>query len=167
MPGQPSTTRIEPMTGAHAAAVLAVYQAGIDEGNATFETQAPGWDDFTAARLPGHRFVAITAGQVTGWVAVSAVSGRCVYAGVVEHSVYVHPAAHGQGIGRRLLQTLIASTEAAGIWTIQSGIFPENTASLALHQAVGFRVVGTRERLGCHHGRWRDVVLIERRSPVV
>ena len=155
------------MTGAHAAGVLAVYQAGIDEGNATFETQAPGWDDFTAARLPGHRFVAITAGQVTGWVAVSAVSGRCVYAGVVEHSVYVRPAARGQGIGRRLLETLIASTEAAGIWTIQSGIFPENTASLALHQTLGFRVVGTRERLGCHHGRWRDVVLIERRSPVV
>jgi len=155
------------MTGAHAAGVLAVYQAGIDEGNATFETQAPGWDDFTAARLPGHRFVAITAGQVTGWVAVSAVSGRCVYAGVVEHSVYVRPAARGQGIGRRLLETLIASTEAAGIWTIQSGIFPENTASLALHQRLGFRVVGTRERLGCHHGRWRDVVLIERRSPVV
>jgi phosphinothricin acetyltransferase len=167
MPGQPSGTRIEPMTGAHAAGVLAVYQAGIDEGNATFETQAPGWDDFTAARLPGHRFVAITAGQITGWVAVSAVSGRCVYAGVVEHSVYVHPSARGQGIGRRLLETLIASTEAAGIWTIQSGIFPENTASLALHQAVGFRVVGTRKRLGCHHGRWRDVVLIERRSPVV
>jgi L-amino acid N-acyltransferase YncA len=155
------------MTGVHAAGVLAVYQAGIDEGDATFETRAPGWDDFTAARLPGHRFVAITAGQVTGWVAVSAVSGRCVYAGVVEHSVYVHPAARGQGIGRRLLETLIASTEAAGIWTIQSGIFPENTASLALHQAAGFRVVGTRERLGCHYGRWRDVVLIERRSPVV
>ena len=87
-----------------------------------------------------------------------AVSGRCVYAGVVEHSVYVHPAARGQGAGRRLLDTLVASTEAAGIWTIQSGIFPENTASLALHQAAGFRVVGTRERIGQHHGRWRDVI---------
>jgi GNAT superfamily N-acetyltransferase len=100
-------------------------------------------------------------------VAASAVSGRCVYAGVVEHSVYVHPAARGRGIGRRLLDALIASTEAAGIWTIQSGIFPENTASLALHQAAGFRVVGTRERIGRHHGRWRNVVMIERRSPVV
>ena len=100
-------------------------------------------------------------------MAASAVSGRCVYAGVVEHSVYVHPAARGRGIGRRLLDALIASTEAAGIWTIQSGIFPENTASLALHQAAGFRVVGTRERIGQHHGRWRDVVLIERRSPAV
>jgi L-amino acid N-acyltransferase YncA len=159
--------RIEPMTAAHAGPVLAVYQAGIDEGNATFETRVPGWDDFTAARLPGHRFVAIANGQVAGWAAASAVSGRRAYAGVVEHSVYVHPAMRGHGIGRRLLDALIASTEAAGIWTIQSGIFPENTASLALHQAAGFRVVGTRERIGCHHGRWRDVVLVERRSPVV
>ena len=155
------------MTGAHAAAVLAIYQAGIEEGNATFETRAPDWAAFTADRLPSHRFVATAAGQVAGWVAASAISGRCVYAGVVEHSVYVHPAARGQGIGRRLLKALITSTEAAGIWTIQSGIFPENTASMALHRAAGFRVVGTRERIGYHHGRWRDVVLIERRSPVV
>ncbi len=155
------------MTAAHAAAVLAIYQAGMDEGDATFETRAPGWPAFTAARLPGHRFVAAVAGQVTGWAAASAVSGRYVYAGIVEHSVYVHPRARGQGAGRRLLDALIASTEAAGIWTIQSGIFPENTASLALHQGAGFRVVGIRERIGQHHGRWRDVVLIERRSPVV
>ena len=107
------------------------------------------------------------AGEVMGWVAVSAVSSRCVYAGVVEHSVYVHPAARGQGVGRRLLDALIASTEAAGIWTIQSGIFPENAASAALHRAAGFRVVGTRERIGRHHGRWRDVVLIEWRSPAI
>ena len=157
------------MTEAHAAAVLAIYQAGIEEGNATFETCAPGWLDFSAARLPGHRFVATgqPGGQVAGWVAVSAVSGRRVYTGVVEHSVYVHPAARGQGIGRALLDELIASTEAAGIWTIESRIFPENAASLALHQAAGFRVVGVRERLGQHHGRWRDVILIERRSQVV
>jgi L-amino acid N-acyltransferase YncA len=155
------------MTDAHAAAVLAIYQAGIEEGNATFETRAPGWPDFTAARLPGHRFVAVVADQVVGWVAASPVSGRGVYAGVVEHSVYVHSAARGRGVGRALVEALIASTEAAGIWTIQSGIFPENTASLALHQAAGFRVVGTRERIGQYHGCWRDVVLIERRSPVV
>jgi len=159
--------RIEAMTDAHAAAVLDIYQAGIDEGNATFETRAPRWEAFSAARLPGHRFVATVTGQVTGWVAASPVSGRRVYAGVVEHSVYVHPGARGQGTGRALLAALIASTEAAGIWTIQSGIFPENTASLALHRAVGFRVVGTRERIGQHHGRWRDVIFIERRSPVV
>ena len=159
--------RIEAMTDAHAAAVLAIYQAGMDEGNATFETRAPQWDTFCAARLPGHRFVAIAAGHVAGWVAASPVSGRRVYAGVVEHSVYVHPAARGRGTGRALLAALIASTEAAGIWTIQSSVFPENTATLALHRAAGFRVVGTRERIAQHHGRWRDTLLTERRSPVV
>jgi L-amino acid N-acyltransferase YncA len=159
--------RIEPMTEAHATAVLAIYQAGIDEGDATFETRAPAWPEFTAARLPDHRYVARTGADVLGWVAVSPVSGRCVYAGVVEHSVYVHPAARGQGVGRQLLDTLITSTEAAGIWTIQSGIFPENTASVALHHAVGFRDVGIRERIGQHHGRWRDVLLLERRSPLI
>jgi len=164
MPSPAAGVRTEPMTGAHADAVLAIYQAGIEEGNATFETRAPDWAFFTAARLPAHRYVAITEGRVVGWVAASAVSGRCVYAGVVEHSVYVHPAARGLGIGYLLLGALIASTETAGIWTIQSGIFPENTASLVLHQAAGFRVVGIRERIGQHHGRWRDVILIERRS---
>jgi L-amino acid N-acyltransferase YncA len=158
---------IEVMTEAHAASVLAIYQAGIDEGNATFETRAPGWEEFTAARLPGHRYVAVTDAGVLGWVAVSPVSARPVYRGVVEHSVYVHAAARGQGVGRALLAALIASTEAAGIWTIQSSIFPENAASVALHAAAGFRVVGTRERVARHHGRWRDTVLIERRSPVV
>lgn len=155
------------MTERHAAAVLAIYQAGIDEGDATFETQAPDWPEFAAARLPGHRFVASDDTGVLGWVAVSPVSGRCVYAGVVEHSVYVHPEARGRGVGRQLLTALITSTEAAGIWTIQSGIFPENTASVALHHAVGFRTVGIRERLGQQHGRWRDVALIERRSPLI
>ena len=163
------------MTAAHADGVLEIYQAGIDEGNATFETRAPSWPEFSAARLPGHRFVALSdpVAEVLGWVAVSPVSSRPVYAGVVEHSVYVHPRARGQGAGRALLDTLIASTEAAGIWTIESGIFPENTASLALHRAAGFRVVGTRQRIGCHWGRpghpdgwWRDTILIERRSPV-
>ena len=155
------------MTDAHAAAVLAIYQAGIDEGNATFETRAPGWEEFTVARLACHRYVAVTGTGVLGWVAASAVSARPVYRGVVEHSVYVHPAARGQGIGRALLDALIASTEAAGIWTIQSSIFPENAASAALHWAAGFRVVGTRVRIAQHHGRWRDTVLIERRSPVL
>jgi L-amino acid N-acyltransferase YncA len=158
---------IEAMTDAHAASVLAIYQAGIDEGNATFETRAPGWEAFTAARLPDHRYVSVAGTGVLGWVAVSAVSARPVYRGVVEHSVYVHAAARGQGVGRALLAVLIASTEAAGIWTIQSSIFPENTASVALHAAAGFRVVGTRERVARHHGHWRDTVLIERRSLVV
>ncbi|NJC65645.1 N-acetyltransferase [Planosporangium flavigriseum] len=156
------------MEDAHADAVLAIYRMGIDGGEATFETEPPTWQRFTAARSGDHRFVAVDAdGHVLGWVACAAVSQRGVYAGVVEHSVYVHPAARGRGVGRSLLRALIDSTEAAGVWTIQSGIFPENTTSLALHGSVGFRVVGTRERLGRQHGRWRDVVLVERRSPVV
>jgi L-amino acid N-acyltransferase YncA len=159
--------RIVPMTPAHAAAVLGIYQAGINEGNATFETQAPSWAQFTAAHLPDHRFAAVGAGGVLGWVAVSATSRRPAYAGVVEHSVYVDPGARGQGVARRLLAALIESTEAAGIWTITAGIFPENTASAALHQAAGFRVVGIRHRIGQHQGRWRDVQLIERRSLVI
>jgi L-amino acid N-acyltransferase YncA len=164
MPNPAESVRIEPMSSAHAAAVLAIYQAGIDEGNATFETRAPGWQAFTAARLARHRYVAVEAASVVGWVAASAVSSRPVYAGVVEHSVYVDRDARGKGVGHLLLSALIASTEAVGIWTIQSGIFPENTASMALHQAAGFRIVGTRERIGQHHGQWRDVILIERRS---
>ena len=150
-----------------AAAVLAIYQAGLDAGHASFETTAPDWAAFDAGRLPAHRLVAELDGRVVGWVAVSAVSARPVYAGVVEHSVYVDPDRRSAGIGRRLLAGLIDSTEAAGVWTIQSGVFPENAASLALHRAAGFRAVGTRERIGRHHGVWRDVVLLERRSPVV
>jgi L-amino acid N-acyltransferase YncA len=158
---------IEAMTSEHSAAVLVIYQAGIDEGNATFETRAPDWQAFSAARLPGCRYVAMEGGRVAGWVAVSAVSGRPAYAGVVEHSVYVDPGARGKGVGRRLLAAVIEATEAAGIWTIQAGIFPENTVSLAMHKTAGFRVVGVRERMGRQHGRWRDVVLIERRSRAV
>ncbi|MFO7252036.1 MAG: N-acetyltransferase family protein [Actinomycetes bacterium] len=157
------------MRTADADQVLAIYQAGLDGGNASFETTAPSWEAFDAGKLPLHRYVAVeaTTGQVVGWVAVSPVSGRCVYAGVVEDSVYVHPDHAGRGIGLALLNALIQSTEAAGVWTIEAGVFPENTASLRLHEKAGFRVVGTRHRLGRHHGRWRDVVLIERRSPVV
>lgn len=160
--------RIEPLTRAHADEVLAIYRAGIAEGNATFETEAPTWEAFDAARLPEHRFAAVDPdGKLLGWVAASRVSDRCAYAGVVEHSVYVHPAARGRGVARALLDALIASTEAAGVWTIQSGIFPENTASLALHQRAGFRVVGTRRRIGRLRGVWRDVVLLERRSSLI
>jgi phosphinothricin acetyltransferase len=155
------------MTVDHAEAVLAIYQAGIDEGNATFETSAPTWAEFEGKRMAQHRFVAVDdTGGLLGWVAATPVSDRWVYRGVVEHSVYVAPAARGRGVGLALLDALIESTETAGIWTIQSGIFPENTASLALHARAGFRVVGTRKKLGQHHGTWRDVVLIERRTPI-
>lgn len=160
--------RLVPMTGGHAREVLDIYAAGIAGGDATFETEPPSWEAFDGGRLPGHRYVALDAGgTVAGWVACSPVSARAVYAGVVEHSVYVHPAYAGRGIGRALLDALIESTENAGIWTIQSGIFPENTASLALHTRCGFRTIGVRERIGRHHGRWRDVILLERRSPAV
>lgn len=164
----PASAAIVPLAPEHAEQVLAIYQAGIDEGNATFETVAPVWEAFDAAKLPEHRFAAVDAdGAVLGWVAASRVSDRCAYAGVVEHSVYVHPAARGRKVASALLKALVNSTERAGIWTIQSGIFPENTASLAVHRRAGFRVIGTRERIGRHHGVWRDVVLVERRSPAI
>ncbi|MEU8256600.1 N-acetyltransferase family protein [Micromonospora inaquosa] len=159
---------VRPLRDDDAERVLAIYQAGLDAGNASFEITAPTWSVFDAAKLPDHRFVAVdTDDNVLGWIAVAPTSARKVYAGVVEHSVYVDPAAQGRGIARLLLDTLIISTEAAGIWTIQSGVFPGNAASLTLHERAGFRVIGVRERIGRHHGRWRDVVLIERRSPVV
>ncbi|KUH39819.1 GNAT family N-acetyltransferase [Streptomyces changanensis] len=162
------TTLIVPLTAEHAGQVLAIYQAGIDEGDATFETTAPTWEAFDATRPPEHRFAALDgSGTVLGWVAATKVSDRCAYAGVVEHSVYVHPAARGRGVASALLGALIDATERAGIWTIQSGVFPENSASLAVHRRAGFRVVGTRERIGRHHGVWRDVTLVERRSPAI
>lgn len=167
-PAIPTGLLIRPMEDRDAPRVIAIYQAGLDTGQASFETSAPTWAEFAAKKLPAHRHVAAddATGAVLGWVAATAVSDRCVYAGVIEHSVYVDPARHGRGIGAALLAALIESSEAAGIWTIQSGVFPENTASLRLHERAGFRVVGTRERVGRHHGRWRDTVLIERRSQI-
>jgi arsenate reductase len=157
--------QVAPMTAAHADAVLAIYQSGIDPDAATFDPAAPDWATFDADHLPEHRFVAELGGQVAGWIAAVTVSSPCVYTGVIEHSVYVADHARGHGIGRILLQRLITASEAAGIWTLQAEVFPKNTASLALHHRAGFRVVGVRERPGHHHGRWRDVVLLERRSP--
>lgn len=160
--------RIAPLTSRDADEVIRIYQLGIDGRLATFETEAPTWAEFDASRLPRHRFVALDDhGVVLGWVAVTPVSSRQAYAGVVEHSVYVDPAARGRGVGGALLDAVIASTEAAGIWTIQSGIFPENAASLALHRRAGFREVGVRRRIAQLDGRWRDVVLVERRSLLV
>ncbi|MDC7123308.1 GNAT family N-acetyltransferase [Cellulomonas fimi] len=156
------------MTAAHWPQVATIYAAGIATGQATFAADVPTWDEFDAGKLAGLRWVAVDGGTVLGWVAVSPVSTRAVYAGVVEVSVYVDPAAHGRGVGRSLLERLLAEAPAHGVWTVQAGVFPENTASLALHAATGFRVVGTRERLGLMTfgplaGRWRDVVLLERR----
>ncbi|WP_217616114.1 GNAT family N-acetyltransferase [Cellulomonas sp. GbtcB1] len=174
---QPAVT-LRPMTAEHAEGVLAVFAEGIATGHATFESAAPAWADFDASHLPEHRFVALDAtsdaspdapaGPVLGWVAASPVSRRAVYAGVVEASLYVGAAARGRGVGRALMDALLASAEAGGLWTVQSTVFPENAGSLALHAAAGFRVVGRRERIarmthGPLAGEWRDVVLLERR----
>ena len=155
---------ISPLRPAHWEAVARIYGEGLATGNATFETEIPSWERWDAAHLAGHRLVALDGGEVVGWTALSPVSDRCVYAGVAEESVYVAAAARGRGIGQALLEELIRRSERDGIWTIQTNIFPENQTSLRLHQRVGFRVVGTRERVGQLKGIWRDVVFIERRS---
>src|ERR1017187_1455428 len=146
-------------------AVHAIYAQGIATGSATFETEVPAFEWWMAAHPPEYRLVATRGGDVVGWVAASPVSDRCAYAGVVEHSVYVDERVRGQGIGRRLLDALIDRADASGIWTIQSGVFPENVASIEVHQRCGFRIVGTRERIGQLNGTWRDVLLIERGKP--
>jgi L-amino acid N-acyltransferase YncA len=161
------TITIEELRPDHWQGVARMYGEGIATGAATFETEVPTWDGWDSAHLPGHRFVALRDGVVVGWAAVGPVSDRCVYGGVVENSVYVAEAARGQGVGLRLLKDLIASTEGAGIWTIQTGIFPENDVSIRLHERVGFEVVGRRKRLGKLNGEWRDVLLLERRSEIV
>jgi L-amino acid N-acyltransferase YncA len=148
-------------------AVRTIYLEGIATGNATFEKSAPDWEKWDASHLRSSRFVARSGENVLGWAAVSPVSGRCVYAGVAEVSVYVAERARGQKIGSRLLDALVKASEREGIWTLQAGIFPENVSSISLHLRSGFRIVGKRERLGNMQGRWRDVVLMERRSSIV
>ena len=156
------------LTAGHWPQVKAIYEQGLATGHATFETQAPTWETWDVGHLAHSRLVAVdTNDQVLGWAALSPVSGRCVYGGVAEVSVYVADAARGQGVGRQLLAALVAESEKNGIWTLQAGIFPENTASLRLHEAHGFRVLGQRERIGKLAGVWRDTVLLERRSAVV
>jgi L-amino acid N-acyltransferase YncA len=144
-------------------AVAAIHAAGIATGDATFETAPPPWERWDEAHYPDLRFVAVDGDRVVGWAAASPVSDRCAYAGVVEDSVYVDPGHQGRGVGRALLVRLLEASDAAGMWTVQAGVFPENTASLALHAACGFRVVGRRERIGRLGGVWRDVLLLERR----
>jgi L-amino acid N-acyltransferase YncA len=158
---------VRPLTGADWPAVRAIYEEGIAGGDATFETAAPAWADWDRGHLARPRLVATLSGRVVGWAALSPVSERRAYAGVAEASVYVAGADTGRGVGRALLERLVAGAEAAGIWTVQAGIFPENAASLTLHRRCGFRTVGVRERVGRLDGRWRDVVLLERRSPWV
>jgi phosphinothricin acetyltransferase len=158
---------VVPLTANDWDAVRAIYLEGIASGNATFAQTAPGWEEWDAGHLKTCRFAARENDSVVGWAALSPVSGRCVYGGVAEVSVYVAESARCRGAGSALLTALVRNSEEAGIWTLQAGIFPENEASLRLHEKAGFRIVGTREKLGCMNGRWRDVVLMERRSRVV
>ena len=166
-------TAVREMLPADWPAVERIYAQGIEDGEATFEIATPTWQTFDSGKLPGMRLVAVDAdGTILGWIAGSAVSSRPAYSGVVEHSVYIDRAARGRGVGRLLLEAFIGAAEMAGVWTIQSSIFPENAASLRLHEVTGFRVVGRRERIarsgaGPHAGAWRDTLLIERRSATV
>jgi L-amino acid N-acyltransferase YncA len=157
---------LRPMTEADAGGVLAIYAEGIATGTATFETETPSWADWDAGHLATCRVVAESDGRMLGWAALTPVSGRCVYRGVAEVSVYVGATARRRSAGRALLGELVRLSEAEGLWTLQAGIFAENEASLALHRACGFREVGRRERLGSLRGVWHDVVLLERRSRV-
>jgi phosphinothricin acetyltransferase len=148
----------------HWTSVSEIYRQGMETGNATFETSLPRWDTWNSAHLPGCRVVARDGPDIVGWAALSSVSGRSVYAGVAEVSVYVANQARARGVGRALLEALVEQSEQAGIWTLQAGIFPENAASLALHQSCGFRTIGRRQKIGQRQGVWRDVLLLERRS---
>jgi L-amino acid N-acyltransferase YncA len=147
--------------------VDAIWAEGISTRNATFETETPSWEVFDATRHAAHRLVAVEGDELLGWAALAPVSRRPCYVGVAENSVYVAASARGRGIGRSLMESLVASADAGGIWTIQTNVFPENTASVRLHERVGFRVVGRRDRIARLDGVWRDTLLLERRSPSV
>jgi L-amino acid N-acyltransferase YncA len=156
---------VRAMTAEDWGAVEAIYAEGIATGHATFETAPPSWEEFDGGRHRAHRFVALADGRIVGWAALSPTSTRACYRGVAEHSVYVTEPARGRGVGRALMDALVASADAGGIWTIQTSVFPENEASVALHERVGFRVVGRRERIAELNGVWRDTLLLERRRP--
>jgi len=151
-------------TEKHYPQVAKIYADGIATGQATFQTEAPGWLDWDKAHLPHSRIAAIENDELAGWAALTAVSSRCVYAGVAEVSVYIAENFRGKGVGKMLMQELIRQSEEQGIWTLQSGIFPENKASISLHEKCGFRIIGYREKVGCMNGVWRDTVIMERRS---
>lgn len=155
---------IRNMTASDWKDVKAIYEAGIATKNATFETSSGTWEEWNANHLAEPRLLAEDGENVLGWAALSPVSGRCVYGGVAEVSVYVSAGAQGKGVGTALLNRLVEESELQKLWTLQAGIFPENKASVKLHEKAGFRVVGTREKIGKMDGQWRDVLLMERRS---
>lgn len=167
-----NAVEIRAMVPEDAGRVLAIYQAGIETGHATFESVAPDWREFDEKYLPECRLVAAMGREVVGWIALTPVSKRAVYRGVAEHSIYISANARGKGVGRKLLEALVSASERAGFWTLQTSIFPENEASIRLHEAYGFRVLGRRERIakmtyGPMEGQWRDTVIMERRSKKV
>jgi phosphinothricin acetyltransferase len=147
--------------------VAEIYKHGIITGNATFEKDIPTWDAWDSAHLKMCRIVATVGEEIVGWAALTKVSGRCIYTGVAEVSVYVASLYKGRKLGTKLLESLISESEKKGFWTLQAGIFPENIASLKLHENLGFRKVGFREKIGKMNGRWRDTILLERRSKIV
>lgn len=148
----------------HWDAVKEIYKQGIESGNATFQTSIPSWEEWDSAHVTNSRIIAVENGNVIGWAALTAVSGRCVYAGVGEVSVYVNMDMQGKGIGKKLLQALISESEKNQFWTLQAGIFPENTVSIKIHENCGFRIIGRREKIGQMNGQWRDTLLLEKRS---
>ncbi|QUX30605.1 GNAT family N-acetyltransferase [Nocardiopsis akebiae] len=161
----PADVTTRAMADADLDAVREIYAQGVATGHATFETQVPAVEDLKGRWMPDHRWVAESDGRVVGWAAASPVSAREVYSGVAETSVYVAEDARGRGVGKALLYRQVTEADTAGLWTLQTSIFPENRASLALHHQAGYRTVGVRERVARHHGIWRDTVLLERRSP--
>lgn len=150
----------------HYPSVANIYLEGIATGHATFQTEAPDWNNWDKTHLPHSRFIAVDNDIILGWAALTPVSSRCVYAGVAEVSIYVSTKHHGKGVGDLLMQKLVEDSEANNIWTLQSGIFPENKASIGLHIKHGFRIMGTREKIGKMNDTWRDTVIMERRSKV-
>jgi L-amino acid N-acyltransferase YncA len=158
---------IKSMGPRHWNEVRRIYEEGLATGNATFQTTAPEWEEWDKAHIQTGRLVAFENGIIVGWAALTPVSGRCVYGGVAEISVYVAETARGKGVGKFLLKSLIENSEANRFWTLQAGIFPENVASIKIHEANGFRLIGKREKIGQMNGVWRDTVLLERRSKIV
>jgi L-amino acid N-acyltransferase YncA len=158
--------KIEPLTFAQWPGVKLIYEQGIATGHATFQTAAPEWEEWDKSHISSPRLVMMEGIKVLGWAALTAVSGRCVYAGVGEVSIYVASEAQGRGIGKQLLAQLIRESEQQDFWTLQAGIFPENKASLHIHEQLGFRILGVREKIGKMNGVWRDTVLLERRSKI-
>jgi len=159
--------QIKPMLAANWQDVKRIYEEGIATGNATFQTSAPLWEEWDSSHLQSCRLIAIDENKVIGWAALTPVSGRCVYAGVAEVSVYVAREARGKGVGKKMLEALIKESEKNNLWTLQAGIFPENISSIKIHEACGFRLIGRREKIGKMNGKWRDTILLERRSNLV